>query len=63
MAMMALRHAEAAQALRRGDAEISALVTRLREPLQADEVAHLERRLFETRAFDRRTGEVIEALR
>ena len=63
MAVLALRHAEAALALRPGDAEISALVTRLREPLQADEVAHLERRLFETRAFARRTGEVIEALR
>jgi hypothetical protein len=32
----------------------------LREPLQADEVAHLERKVIATRTFDRRTGDVVE---
>jgi hypothetical protein len=60
-AAKALQQAERALALRpesRGTAE---LVTRLREPLAAGELAHLERESVATRAFDRRTGEVVEA--
>jgi tetratricopeptide (TPR) repeat protein len=56
----ALHHAERAQALRPHDTAISRLVARLREPLQADEVAHLERKVIATRTFDRRTGDVVE---
>jgi tetratricopeptide (TPR) repeat protein len=56
----ALQHAERALALRPEDRRGADLVTRLREPLCPGELAHLERETFTTRAFDRRTGEVIE---
>jgi hypothetical protein len=52
--------AERALALVADDPAVSKLVTRLREPLGAHEVAHLERDSFSTRTFDRRTGDVIE---
>jgi hypothetical protein len=56
----ALQHAERAQALRPDDAEISELVTRLREPLRPEELAHLEREVIETRRFDRKTGDIVD---
>ena len=59
-AATALHHAERALALLPNDEEIVELVTRLREPLRADEAAHFDREVMSTRAFDRKTGLVVE---
>jgi tetratricopeptide (TPR) repeat protein len=55
----ALHHAERAQSLLPDDAQISDLVTLLREPLRPGALAHLQREAMRTRRFDRKTGDVI----
>jgi hypothetical protein len=59
-AAKALHHAERVLTLSPGDADGFELVTRLREPLQPGERAHLERPTLVSRTFDRATGDVVE---